>query len=130
MLVRYFACEFQNAETGEWARSAFRYPMQRIEGFKHARVVADDFVEVECEGGDFESWDWCHPLLGKGESRTDWALVRSLTDDELEPDSDVPHTEEELARLEIFESSSDAERRRKINEIQDRMDREERKRKR
>tara|TARA_R110002049_G_scaffold10884_6_gene52755 strand:- start:282 stop:677 length:396 start_codon:yes stop_codon:yes gene_type:complete len=131
MLVRYYSCDFQNAETGEWERSSFRYTMQRIETFKHVRAVEDDFVEIECEGDYVQSWDCCHPLPGKGESRTDWALVRSLTDDDLEPDSERGDlTAEDLAKLEWFEANSDEERRRKLNQIQDRLDREGRQKKR
>lgn len=130
-LVRFYACEFQDAETGEWVRSRFRYPMQRIESFKHARSVDDDFVEVAFDGDDFEAWEWCHPSPGKDESGTDWVRVRSMIDDDLEPDSELGDlTEHDLAGMETFEAQSDEERRRKINEIQDRVDREERQKKR
>lgn len=45
-------------------------------------------------------------------------------DDDFDPD--VPHTAEELAALDIFEAEGDADRRRKVLERQDKLDREDR----
>ncbi|MFM1978925.1 MAG: hypothetical protein RLZ68_190 [Pseudomonadota bacterium] len=91
------ATKLGDPETGEWDRSRFHNPVQRITNYGLARKTQSDKASLSiryirelrgmlAEGHHFRDWTWAQQVIEDGRNGSDWFLVDPSLIDPRDPD--------------------------------------------